>query len=54
MTQIRLSYFDIEGAAEKVRLALVLAGVDFEDDRVVWSQWGGPDGLKSKMDLACV
>jgi len=30
----RLLYFNIEGAAEKVRLAFVLAGVDFQDDRI--------------------
>eukprot|EP00980_Cylindrotheca_fusiformis_P023925 scaffold11212_cov121-Cylindrotheca_fusiformis.AAC.4 len=30
---------DIEGAAEPVRLALTLAGIPFEDDRVKHSEW---------------
>lgn len=37
--QIKLTYFDIEGAAEPIRLALVLAGADFEDDRVGFADW---------------
>ena len=37
--KIKLSYFDIEGAAEKVRLALVLSKTDFEDDRVGFADW---------------
>ena len=28
---IKLTYFDIEGAAEPVRLALILSGTDFTD-----------------------
>jgi len=30
----RLLYFNIEGAAEKVRLAFILSGVEFNDDRI--------------------
>jgi len=37
--KIKLTYFDIEGAAEPVRLALVLAGKEFEDDRVKFPEW---------------
>ena len=37
--KIKLTYFDIEGVAEPVRLAFALAGVDFEDDRVKFPQW---------------
>uniref|UniRef100_A0A7S1IXQ5 Glutathione transferase n=1 Tax=Eutreptiella gymnastica TaxID=73025 RepID=A0A7S1IXQ5_9EUGL len=37
---IKLTYFDIEGAAEKVRLALVLSGTPFEDDRLSFQDWG--------------
>jgi len=36
---IKLSYFDIEGAGEPVRLALVLAGISFEDDRIKFADW---------------
>ena len=36
---IKLTYFDIEGAAEPVRLALVLSGTPFEDDRVAFPDW---------------
>ena len=34
-----LQYFDIKGVAEKVRLAFVLAGVDFKDERISFSDW---------------
>merc|ERR1719343_1871628 len=36
---IKLTYFDIEGVAEQCRLALVLSGTEFEDKRVVFSEW---------------
>jgi hypothetical protein len=32
--KIKLTYFDIEGAAEPTWLALALAGQEYEDDRV--------------------
>lgn len=35
----RLSYFDIEGYGECIRLALKFAGVDFEDRRVSFEDW---------------
>lgn len=38
-SSIKLTYFDIEGAAEPIRLALVLSGTPFEDDRVAFSEW---------------
>lgn len=40
MRSIKLTYFDIQGAAEKVRLALVLGGITFSDVRVPFDQWG--------------
>jgi len=43
--KLKLTYFDIEGAAEPVRLAFIFAGIPFEDDRVSFSQWAD---LKSK------
>jgi glutathione S-transferase len=37
--KIKLTYFDIEGAGEPVRLALVLSGTEFEDDRIKFPDW---------------
>lgn len=37
---IKLTYFDIAGAGEKVRLALMLGKIPFEDDRVNFQRWG--------------
>lgn len=39
MPTIKLTYFDIEGAAEPVRLALILSGTEFDDDRVAFADW---------------
>jgi len=36
---IKLTYFGIEGVAEKVRLALVMGKIEFEDDRMDWKAW---------------
>jgi glutathione S-transferase len=36
---IKLTYFDIEGAAECVRLSLLLSGTPFEDIRVSFNDW---------------
>lgn len=41
---IKLSYFNIEAAAEKVRLALVMCGKEFEDHRVEFAEWGAMKG----------
>ena len=46
MPKIKLTYFDIEGAAEPVRLALALAGQEYEDERINFPDWAG---LKPKM-----
>eukprot|EP00287_Rhodomonas_sp_CCMP768_P004761 CAMPEP_0196726406 /NCGR_PEP_ID=MMETSP1091-20130531/7687_1 /TAXON_ID=302021 /ORGANISM="Rhodomonas sp., Strain CCMP768" /LENGTH=222 /DNA_ID=CAMNT_0042068841 /DNA_START=83 /DNA_END=751 /DNA_ORIENTATION=+ len=37
--KISIRYFDIEGSAEKVRLALKIGGVDFDDERFPFSEW---------------
>ena len=37
--KIKLSYFDIEGIAEKIRLALKIGNLDFVDERVSFAQW---------------
>eukprot|EP00927_Polykrikos_kofoidii_P020355 TRINITY_DN1963_c0_g1_i4.p1 TRINITY_DN1963_c0_g1~~TRINITY_DN1963_c0_g1_i4.p1 ORF type:complete len:218 (+),score=43.98 TRINITY_DN1963_c0_g1_i4:68-721(+) len=39
MPSISLTYFDIEAVAEKVRLALVMTGTDFEDKRIKFDEW---------------
>ena len=37
--KLKLTYFNIEGAAEKVRLALKLGGLSFEDERIEMASW---------------
>jgi len=39
-------YFDIEGAGEPIRLAASLAGIEYEDKRVSYGEWGE---MKQKM-----
>lgn len=39
MPKIKLTYFNIEGVAEPVRLALALAGQAYEDHRVDFADW---------------
>lgn len=39
MPTIKLTYFDIEGVAEPVRLALALSGTQFEDVRIKFDEW---------------
>jgi len=36
---ISFAIVDIEGAAEPVRLAFILSGIPFEDDRITFPQW---------------
>ena len=38
--KLKLTYFNIEGAGEKVRLALKLGGLEFEDVRIDFQSWG--------------
>ncbi len=41
MTDYRLSYFDIDGGrAEPIRIALHAAGIDYEDNRLSFQQFG--------------
>lgn len=44
MTKYTLTYFDIEGVADKVRLAFKLNGVDFEDKRISFEEFGALKG----------
>jgi len=39
MSTIRLTYFDLEGGAEKVRLVFVVTGKEFEDKRISFDEW---------------
>ncbi|CAB9525929.1 S-transferase class-mu 28 kDa isozyme [Seminavis robusta] len=39
MPKIKLTYFGIEAAAEPIRLALVLSGQEFEDERIAFPDW---------------
>jgi glutathione S-transferase len=42
MGKLKLVYFDIDGArGEAARLAMVIGGVPFDDDRVKFSDWEG-------------
>lgn len=44
--QVKLTYFGIEGLAEKVRLALTFCSVPFEDVRIEFKDWAA---VKEKM-----
>eukprot|EP00667_Euglena_gracilis_P021222 EG_transcript_23191 len=39
MPAVSLTYFPLEGLGEKVRLALILAGIPFDDKRVSFADW---------------
>lgn len=39
MYKYKLTYFNIEGLAEKLRLALKIGKIDFEDDRIDFHDW---------------
>ena len=39
--KIKLTYFNIMGAAEKVRLAFAIKGIPFEDNRIAFPDWAG-------------
>ena len=41
--KIKLTYFDMKGRAESIRLALVVGGVEFEDERI-----GGAEFMERK------
>jgi len=48
---IKLTYFGIEGVAEKVRLALVMTGTEFEDHRITFEEFGE---LKASLPMGMV
>ena len=37
---IELTYFDISGVAEKIRMTLLIGGVPFKDNRIKFEEWG--------------
>lgn len=39
VASIKLTYFDIEGVAESIRLALELSKTKYEDDRISFADW---------------
>eukprot|EP00178_Gracilaria_changii_P015130 TRINITY_DN423_c1_g4_i1.p4 TRINITY_DN423_c1_g4~~TRINITY_DN423_c1_g4_i1.p4 ORF type:complete len:214 (-),score=46.14 TRINITY_DN423_c1_g4_i1:3507-4148(-) len=39
MPTMKLTYFDLRGRAEPIRLAFVISGTDFEDDRFSFESW---------------
>jgi glutathione S-transferase len=45
--KIKFEYFNIFGAGEKVRLALALSDISWEDVRVTGETWRGPSGRKT-------
>jgi len=36
---LKLTYFDIEGVAEQIRLTLKVQGILFEDERISFDEW---------------
>eukprot|EP00271_Cylindrocystis_brebissonii_P011656 TRINITY_DN29558_c0_g1_i1.p1 TRINITY_DN29558_c0_g1~~TRINITY_DN29558_c0_g1_i1.p1 ORF type:complete len:210 (+),score=51.31 TRINITY_DN29558_c0_g1_i1:310-939(+) len=44
---LKLTYFDIKGRAEAIRLALTIGDVPFEDERLTRDQWVGPNGKEA-------
>ena len=53
---IKLTYFGIQGVAEKVRLALHIAGIPFEDVRVAFPDWPAmkPTTPYGQLPIMCV
>jgi glutathione S-transferase len=52
MSKIKLTYFDMDGGrAETTRIALSIAGIDFEDHRISFEEFGG---LKNTFPLSSV
>jgi hypothetical protein len=38
-TPVKIEYFDIEGVAEQVRIALAVANIKFDDVRIPFNEW---------------
>ena len=44
--KMKLTYFDMRGLAENIRLIMAQAGVDYEDCRIEKGQWPGMKDCK--------
>ena len=51
---IKFTYFDIEGVGEPIRLALLLAGVEFDDVRVKFPEWPALKGKTPYQQLPVI
>jgi glutathione S-transferase len=52
MTTYRLTYFDVDGGrGEPIRIALHAAGIDFEDHRISFEEFGR---IRSELRFSCV
>lgn len=51
MSSLKLTYFDLAGRAEPIRLAFAIAGIDFEDERIPFAEF---DALKPKLPLGAL
>ncbi|KAI0566411.1 Glutathione S-transferase [Gracilaria domingensis] len=52
MSSMKLTYFDFEGRGESIRLAFTISGIEFQDDRIVYSSW--KDTVKPTMPYGSV
>ena len=50
--KIKFEYFNIFGAGEKVRLAMALSDVSWDDVRITGDEWRGKDGKPSRKSAA--
>lgn len=48
---LKLTYFDMPGRGEAIRLALICSGVTFEDERIQFADW---PKLKNKTPFLCL
>lgn len=51
MASLKLTYLDIADRGEPIRLALAVAGIEFEDERISGAEFGA---IKPKLPLGCV
>ncbi|XP_041486062.1 hematopoietic prostaglandin D synthase-like [Lytechinus variegatus] len=54
MPTYKLTYFDVRGRGEIIRLVFAQAGVEYEDDRIVGSTWDSIKGDRKRFPMGCV